>query len=207
MQKILDKIWSYINLPSITRVSLDKKLIPTLQSVRKADKALGIGSSKDDIYIKHLSCDKFYSMDIRPQKDVDVVGDIHNLDWESDYFETIVAIEVLEHCYDPKLAISEIHRLLKSGGTCILSTRFMFPYHPCDKDYFRFTQDSLNDMFSMYSDVEIVHHGNGFQVFWQMISYRSALLTFPLRIFNNLIASFDSKSTVYPSGFIVRAIK
>jgi len=83
----------------------------------------------------------------------------------------------------------------------------MFPCHPCDKDYFRFTQDSFNEMFSVYADVEIVHHGNGFQVFWQMISYRSALLTFPLRVFKSLIASFEFKSTVYPSDFVVRAVK
>jgi len=46
-------------------------------------------------------------MDICLHKDVDVVGGIHSLDWESEFFETIVAVEVLEHCYDPKLAIGE----------------------------------------------------------------------------------------------------
>src|SRR5204863_8220019 len=33
---------------------------------------------------------------------------------------TVIATEVLEHCQDPKQVVGQIHRILRSGGICVL---------------------------------------------------------------------------------------
>ena len=40
-------------------------------------------------------------------------------------FDLVICIEVIEHCYDPRSVVKQIHRRLKPGGLAILST----PYH------------------------------------------------------------------------------
>ena len=201
------KYRSIIFLPSITRISLDNKLIPILQQLEQNKNVLEIGSSSYEVYRKHIKSPHYHSLDIVKHDNVDIVGDIHNLDWDSDYFDIILGIEILEHLYDPKAAVQQVLRLLKPGGICVITTRFMFPYHPCDKDYYRFTKDSLADLFKGFSSTQIQHHGNGIQVFWQMITYKYPLLLYPLRLLNPIVAMFESKATVYPSGFLVTAKK
>jgi SAM-dependent methyltransferase len=178
-----------------------------LRQLGKNKSVLEIGSSSYEVYRQFLTSSDYKSLDIVKHDSVDIVGDIHTLDWESSYFEIILGIEILEHLYDPKTAIQQVFRLLKPGGVCIFSTRFMFPYHPCEKDYYRFTKDSLENLFESFTYVQIQHHGNGMQVFWQMITYKFPLLMYPLKLLNPLVAKLESKNTIYPSGFIVKAIK
>jgi len=111
----------------------------------------------------------------------------------------------LEHLYDPQKAVNEIFRVLKLGGKCILSTRFIHPYHPGPKDYYRFTWDSLRYLFKDFKRIEIYHHGNKFQSIWNIIT-NSKLKVF-LNIFNFAVAKMKSKDTKFPCGFVIYAEK
>ena len=95
--------------------------------------------------------------------------------------------------------------MLKPGGVCIITTRFIHPYHPTPEDYYRFTWDSLNDIFSGFSQVRIVHHGNTIQSVWAILctGRKRAFLN----VLNPLIARIRSKKTVNPCGFLVFAVK
>ena len=123
-----------------------------------------------------------------------------------DPFDTVLAIEFREHLYDPQRAIDRIHDVLKPGGVCILSTRFMYRYHPDPQDHYRFTWDSLKHLFRNFRHVEVIHHGNRLQVIWEIINAggRSRVL---LNLLNPLIASFSSSRTKFPLGFVVYAQK
>lgn len=51
----------------------------------------------------------------------------HNIDYEAldypnDYFDTVVMVDVIEHLIDPKIALKELHRVLKPGGRLIIHT-------------------------------------------------------------------------------------
>ncbi|MCK5061006.1 class I SAM-dependent methyltransferase [Candidatus Parcubacteria bacterium] len=120
----------------------------------------GSGSSPLKRYVPHT---KYMRLDLNPDSQPDICCDLHNVQWESNYFDTVISTEVLEHVYDPQRAVSEIYRILKKGGVCILSTVFIYQYHPDSKDYYRFTWDSLNHLFKDFEHVEIFHHGNKFQ--------------------------------------------
>jgi 2-polyprenyl-3-methyl-5-hydroxy-6-metoxy-1,4-benzoquinol methylase len=51
-----------------------------------------------------------------------VVGSILEMPFEDNSFDIVVSSEVIEHTPDPLSAIVEIFRVLKPGGTVILST-------------------------------------------------------------------------------------
>jgi ubiquinone/menaquinone biosynthesis C-methylase UbiE len=47
--------------------------------------------------------------------------DIQSLSFKDCFFDTIVSCETIEHVKDPVLALRELHRTLKSGGTVFLT--------------------------------------------------------------------------------------
>lgn len=47
------------------------------------------------------------------------VGDAHNLKFPANTFDAVVALEVLEHVFDPQKVLWEIKRVLKKGGYAV----------------------------------------------------------------------------------------
>ena len=96
--------------------------------------------------------------------------------------------------------------VLKPGGVCIASTRFLYRYHPDPKDYYRFTWDSLEYLFRRFSHVEVHHHGSRVQAIWEMINAggRSRVL---LNILNPFFALFEFQQTQFPLWFVIYAQK
>ena len=162
--------------------------------------------AKGSPYVDVIPHKQLLSLDIDPSNNPDICCDIHDLEWEGNYFDMVIAVEVLEHLQDPQRAVNKIYRILKSGGVTIVSTRFLHRYHPDPTDFYRFTLDSLRHLFRDFTEVDILHHGNRVQVGWELINAggRSRVL---LNLFNPLISRCESKSTDCPLGFVVRAEK
>ncbi len=59
-------------------------------------------------------------------------------------FDTVVCHQVLEHVRNPVRALSEMHRVLKPGGTLILSAPHLSRRHELPYDFFRYTQEGLS---------------------------------------------------------------
>lgn len=102
------------------------------------------------------------TLDIRPGPEVDVVGDVHALPFKENSFERILCTEVLEHVSEPKVAVAEMQRVLKPGGTILLTTRFMFPSHGLPEDQMRFSRNALATLFGSWENVEIVREARPF---------------------------------------------
>jgi len=65
---------------------------------------------------------------------LDIISDITSIPQPNESFDAILCTEVFEHIPNPILAISEFARLLKSGGTLLLTAPFcsmthFAPYH------------------------------------------------------------------------------
>jgi len=101
------------------------------------------------------ACDEYIAHEMSLCDGVDLVSDISHIPAADASFDTIICTEVLEHVINPWSAVQEIKRLLKSGGICIATAPFVFPYHPRPGDFFRYTKDGLVVLFRD-EDFEII---------------------------------------------------
>ena len=63
-------------------------------------------------------------------------------------FDVVFSSDVFEHLDRPWLAASEIARILKPGGLAITHTLFSWRNHPCPIDYWRYSPECLQFLFS-----------------------------------------------------------
>ena len=82
----------------------------------------------------------------------EVQGSIEDLPFADDSFDVVVCTQVLEHCDDPALAVSELHRVTRPGGRVLLSTHGVQAYHPSPVDHWRWTHTGLERLFAMSAD-------------------------------------------------------
>jgi SAM-dependent methyltransferase len=99
----------------------------------------------------------YYCLDILLSQDLDVVGDLLSLPFESEVADGIICHAVLEHVYEPQTAVREIHRVLRPGGVAFLYVPFLYPYHGSrvEPDCYRFTRDGLLYMFRDFSEMRL----------------------------------------------------
>ena len=181
-----------------------EKILLRLVKRIEGGSVLDIGA-KDSPYRNLIKADRFITMDIAPENNPDICCDVHDIKTAENSFDVVIASELLEHCHDPQKAVNEIYRVLVKNGICIASTRFIHRYHPDPKDYFRFTKDSLEMLFSRFSHLEIYGHGNKVQTLWQILNTGWLKLFFTP--FNRLIAQIEYEDPKFPLGFVIFARK
>ncbi len=185
-------------------------------------RVLNVGSGAD-LYNYRRFFPNAVSFDVDPNNKPNVIGDAHALPFKNEEFEVVLCAEVLEHLIDPKKAISEMRRVLKSGGTLILTTRFVYPIHDSPHDYWRFTKYGLMELFKEWEVIELISETRNFStiaVLLQRIGFQSILKVNKLSklilftmavIFNNLnfltkkeygdIARKNVEKDIMPSGY------
>lgn len=140
-------------MKKITRGSLRS----FLEKHKTDQKILEIGGG--DTSSNHLYTDLFpnrHTIDIDPARKPDTVGDAHALPFDDASFDFILCTEVLEHLHTPQKAIDEMNRVLRPGGTLVLTTRFVYPIHDAPHDYFRYTKYGLKHLFRNWN-IEILN--------------------------------------------------
>jgi|SRR3989344_2045256 len=192
--KLFLKKYSYffpqLKIPSVYRFGLNKILFKQFKDLTPG---IVLDFGPENSYkekVKHIKFIKLYTKDN---------GELKR--FKENYFDVIIATHVLEHLPDPQKTITEIYRILKKGGICIVSVPLIEHYHPNPKDYYRFTWDSLNYLFKEFKKVEIYHHGNKIQSIWQILNI--GVIKLMLNFFNPLIALINFKKTRVPCGFVV----
>ncbi len=76
---------------------------------------------------------------LRAQGLVDVWGDGHHLPFRDGGFDTVLSTEVLEHVPDPDRCVAQLSRMLRPGGTLLLTVPFCTPLHALPFDFYRYT--------------------------------------------------------------------
>jgi SAM-dependent methyltransferase len=82
-------------------------------------------------------------------------GSAEKIPIRSECVDLVICTQVLEHVEYPSEVVREILRLLKPGGTVLLSTHGVFPVHPCPKDYWRWTAGGLEKLFESFWSVRV----------------------------------------------------
>jgi SAM-dependent methyltransferase len=90
---------------------------------------------------------------------VDQIEDIHALSFADNSIGTVLCLETLEHVRDPLQAVREIHRVLKPGGLCVLSSVMLFPIHAHPWDYWRFTPEGFRLLMAPFPAPLVMAHG------------------------------------------------
>jgi 2-polyprenyl-3-methyl-5-hydroxy-6-metoxy-1,4-benzoquinol methylase len=122
-------------------------------------KVLNIGAGGDigKVLSEHAARRNFQvvSLDIDAQRRPDLVGDICTYDFGEPRFDAVVMAETLEHVHSPQLALDNVRRALKDGGSLILTTPFIFPIHDRPHDYYRYTRYGLEYLLRDFRDVSV----------------------------------------------------
>lgn len=74
---------------------------------------------------------------------------------KSGIYDMVIALNTFEHVYDPRPAFTEIHRVLKDGGTFSIVVPFIFRVHGHPDDYFRGTPSFWTRFFSQHKFTDI----------------------------------------------------
>jgi SAM-dependent methyltransferase len=88
----------------------------------------------------------YVNVDIAALPGVDVVADVLRLPFSDAVFQHVECDAVLEHVRNPTLAMCELKRVMRSGGTLHVVTPFCHPFHAYPHDYWRFTPAALREL-------------------------------------------------------------
>ncbi|PIR53864.1 hypothetical protein COU75_03790 [Candidatus Peregrinibacteria bacterium CG10_big_fil_rev_8_21_14_0_10_42_8] len=155
-------------------------------------KTLDIGCG-NDIYRSYFPNCTTLDIEARPDVNVDIIADVHNLSMIKDEtYDVILCAEVLEHLHTPAMAIAEMRRVLKSGGIIILTTRFIFPLHDVPHDYYRYTKYGLKHLMQDFDIIELTEEASTVEtlaVLYQRLGFQcDTLVLKPFKIFWFLLA-------------------
>ena len=110
--------------------------------------------------------EKYYGTEYSPESGyrgnrADVAGDASAMPFADASFDTILCTEVLEHVMNPEKVAAEFARILKAGGTAIITVPFAFPIHD-EYDFFRYTDKGIAVIMQRYGlEVEEVQPLSG----------------------------------------------
>ena len=82
---------------------------------------------------KHIGLDHKETLHNKENMDIFALADSVPCGDES--IDTVLATSLLEHVEDPNRVISEMNRVLKSGGYCTVTTPFMWHLHEEPRDF------------------------------------------------------------------------
>ena len=99
--------------------------------------------------------------DVSPSDGATIVGDLQDAAHiPAERFDCIISTHVLCNIADPVRAVGEMHRMLSPGGLVLCTVPMVLQGHaPHPRDYWRFTPDSMAQLFAGFSKVE--HHSYG----------------------------------------------
>lgn len=115
-------------------------------------KLLDIGCGKmpyKEHILKNSSVNKYIGLDIESALEYDKnVKPDHTWDgitmpFSNNEFDCAFGTEVLEHCPQPGIILSEVYRVLKPGGNFFFTVPFLWPLHEVPHDEYRYTPFSL----------------------------------------------------------------
>ena len=113
---------------------------------------------------------------------IDIFGSALELPFQNNSFDTVFCKGVLEHLPEPDKVISEIGRVLKNDGYCILSTNLLYHLHEEPYDFYRYTKHGLRYLFekNKFQVVKITATSG----FWVTFGHES---TYYLHRFNRVV--------------------
>ena len=154
-----------------------KKFLPLIKG-RTIDLGCGSAPFKEDILPfaeEYIGVD--WEKSLHDKGKVDITADLtQNFPFESDYADTVLSFQTLEHLPEPDFFLSECSRILRPGGCLLLTVPFMWHIHESPYDYFRYTRHGLEYLLDKngFTSIEI-DETTGFWQMWALkFNYQTA---------------------------------
>jgi SAM-dependent methyltransferase len=128
-----------------------------------------------------------YVLDVSPAPSVDVVGDARDMPFSNASIDVVLITQVLEHIPEPVAVISEIRRVLKPGGTLLLSVPSIFPQHGSPGDYWRYMPQGLQWILRDFRSVNVRGEAGTIPSIFLVVNVYLQLLTGPLPLLQELL--------------------
>ena len=172
---------------------LQKKQIAAASSYIKG-KVLDVGAGEFTRY-KHLfEVNEYIRMDVTKTENTDVLGSAEDIPFTQNAFDAVVCTQVFEHLPNPDKAASEIGRVLKSGGYCLVTVPQTNELHEEPNDFYRYTNFGLTALFERHGfRIVLLQERGGFFTLLSQMNIRYLIDRFNLykrpfwgRIFSRL---------------------
>lgn len=113
---------------------------------------LEVGSYDVNGSVRSLFTGPYIGVDMQAGPGVDRVAVAADLPFADSEFGVVISTEMLEHDFRPWLSIAEMARVLRPGGTLIVTargydTRGCFPVHDYPQDLWRFSTGAFKELF------------------------------------------------------------
>jgi len=112
---------------------------------------------------------RYISIDVRRTPLVDVIAAGEGIPFAADTFDLILCTQVLEYIPEPRIVIAEIYRVLRPGGSLILSAPAAQP-RDADEERWRFHPAGLRELLAGYGDVEVLPEGSSITGFFRTVN-------------------------------------
>jgi len=178
-------------------------------------KTLNVGSgTKPYRYLNpNMICiDKFDYNPSNSKIDLDIKADItKTFPLKDSSIDSVICTDVLEHITNPQKVIDEIHKTLKPNGNLILSTPFLYKFHPDPKDYRRLTKDGLQLLLAnKFKILKFIPIGSKSWLILYILSQQKQIPRFIIKLlypFINWFSRFEKHKLDWALGFFVVAKK
>jgi SAM-dependent methyltransferase len=105
-----------------------------------------------------------------------IILDAHDIPFEDETFDGVIAQAVLEHVIDPHRCTEEINRVLKKDGLIYAEIPFMQQVHGREYDFTRFTHTGMRRLLRKFTEISSgACYGPGVALAW---SIRNFFLSF-----------------------------
>ena len=137
---------------------------------------LGARTGQEVLALRELGLDAV-GIDIVPHENLVLEGDMHDLNFQDNSFDFVFS-NVFDHSLYPEKKISEIERVLKVGGFCMIQFQVKIP----SDEYSENEIDSIDhDVLSLFEQCKITHsesiHHNFAGMNWEILMQKDEALS------------------------------
>ena len=152
--------YGYSRGTPIDRYYLEKFIAQIRDQV--AGDTLEVGGRRENQKLYGFNNARSYmTMDVEPHPEVAIVADVHNADaFKTGSFDTVVILNVLEHCENPSLAVANLHRWLRNGGRVFCMVPNAQRVHGAPNDFWRPLPGAIELLFSSFPRRQLFVYGN-----------------------------------------------
>ncbi|MFA7301086.1 MAG: methyltransferase domain-containing protein [Candidatus Shapirobacteria bacterium] len=223
MSKIQATINNYFGT-SFRRKLLDKFQQDHIQEYRGVVLDIG-GRDRGSFKKPKAVVDRWIFADIEAKHHPDIVLDVAHMDVIStESIDVVNCIELFEHVQEIDKGITECYRVLKNGGTIIISIPFLFPIHADPSDYQRWTNHKWDNILHSvgFKSINIKPMGGFFTTLSDMVSMfinelplilrLSRFILIPIlsllvRLDNTKLVKNNNTLNKFPQGYFIIANK